>query len=84
MESVSVAQLKSELSRYLAAVKKGKELIVTSHQHPVARLMPMTKNAVDDLKIIPAKKPISSLKKIKGIKLGVDLVADLLADRRRR
>jgi len=84
MESVSVAQLKSELSRYLAAVKKGKELIVTSHQHPVARLVPIKKNAVDDLKIIPAKKPVSSLKKIKGIKLNVDLVADLLADRRRR
>ena len=37
-----------------------------------------------DLKIIPAKKPVSSVKKIKGLNLKVDLVADLLADMRRR
>ena len=83
MESVSVAALKNNLSGYLAAVKKGKELIITSHRHPVARLSPVTKTT-DDLKIIPAKKPVSSLRKIKGINLKFDLVADLLADRRRR
>jgi prevent-host-death family protein len=83
MESVSVAALKNNLSRYLAAVKKGKELIITSHRHPVARLLPVVKK-VDDLKIIPAKKRVSSLNRIKGIKLDVDLVAELLADRRRR
>jgi prevent-host-death family protein len=84
MESVSVATLKSNLSRYLAAVKKGKEIVVTSHRHPIARIVPPEKTLADDLKIIPAKKPISSLKKIKGIKLDIDLVAELLADRRRR
>jgi prevent-host-death family protein len=83
MESVSVATLKNHLSRYLAAVKKGKEVIITSHRHPVARLSPLEKTAAD-LKIISAKKPVSSLKKIKGINLKFDLVADLLADRRRR
>jgi prevent-host-death family protein len=83
MESVSVATLKSNLSRYLAAVKKGKELIITSHRHPVARLAPLEETEAD-LKIIPARKPISSLKNLKGVKLKVDLVADLLADRRRR
>lgn len=83
MESVSVATLKSNLSRYLASVKKGKELIITSHRHPVARLAPLEKTAAD-LKIIPAKKPVSSLKQIKGLNLKVDLLADLLADRRRR
>ncbi len=84
MESVSVATLKSNLSRYLAAVKKGKEVIITSHQHPIARLLPVETAMADDLRIIPAKKPVSSLKKIKGINLKFDLVADLLADRRRR
>lgn len=83
MESVSVATLKNHLSRYLAAVKKGKEVIITSHRHPVARLSPLEKTA-GDLKIISAKKSVSSLKKIKGINLKFDLVADLLADRRRR
>lgn len=83
MESVSVAALKNNLSGYLAAVKKGKEIVVTSHRHPIARIVPMEK-AVTDLKIIPAKKPVSTLRKIKGMNLQVDLLAELLADRRRR
>jgi prevent-host-death family protein len=83
MKSVSVATLKNNLSRYLATVKKGQELIITSHRHPVARLSPV-EEAVKDLKIIPAKKTVSSLRKIKGLNLQVDLLAELLADRRRR
>ena len=84
MESVSVATLKRNLSRYLAAVKGGKEIIVTSHGHAIARIVPTKKTFEDDLKIIPAKKPVSSLKKIKGVNVDVDLLAELLADRRRR
>ena len=83
MKSVSVAQLKSKLSHYLAAVKNGKEIVVTSHRHSIARIVPVEKSG-DDLQIIPAKKPVSSLKKIKGIKLPFDPVALLLEDRRRR
>ena len=83
MESVSVATLKSNLSQYLNAVKNGKELVVTSHRHPIARIVP-AENAAEDLKIIPAKKAVSSLKNIKGLNLKVDLLAELLADRRRR
>jgi prevent-host-death family protein len=84
MESVSVATLKTNLSRYLAAVQKGKEIVVTSHRHPIARIVPPQKSGADDLRIIPAKRPVSSLKKIKGLNLKVDLLAELLADRRRR
>ena len=84
MKVVSVATLKSNLSRYLAAAKNGKEIVVTSHRHPIARIVPPQRGPVDDLKIIPAKKPLSSLRKIKGLNLQVDLLADLLADRRRR
>jgi prevent-host-death family protein len=76
-------RVKGNRSRYLAAVKEGKEIVVTSHRHPVARIVPMEKTA-DDLQIIPAEKPGSTLKKIKGLNLEVDLLADLLADRRRR
>lgn len=83
MESVSVAKLKSKLSHYLNSVRQGGEIIVTSHQHPIARIGPMDK-APGDLQIIPAKKPASALKKIKGLNLDVDLLADLLADRQRR
>ena len=83
MKSVSVAQLKSKLSRYLSEVRNGKEIVVTSHRHSIARIVPVEEQ-VSDLKIMPARKPVSTLKKIKGVKLNVDLVADLLADRRRR
>jgi prevent-host-death family protein len=84
MKSVSVAELKSKLSYYLAAVKSGKEIVVTSHRHPIARIVSMQRDAVNDLQIIPARKPVSSLKKIKGIKLSFDPVEYLLEDRRRR
>lgn len=83
MESVSVAKLKSKLSRYLNAVKNGSEIIVTSHRHSIARIVPVEKIAAD-LQITPAKKPVSSLKKVKGIKLSFDPVEFLLEDRRRR
>jgi prevent-host-death family protein len=84
MKSVSVAELKSKLSQYLAAVKNGKEIVVTSHRHPIARIIPMETTAADDLQIIPARKPVSSLREIKGIKLSFDPVECLLEDRRRR
>ena len=83
MESVSVATLKSKLSQYLAAVKKGKEILITSHQHPIARLAPLEKRPAGP-EVTPPTKPISSLKKINGIKLKFDPVDYLLEDRRRR
>jgi prevent-host-death family protein len=83
MKSVSVAKLKSNLSQYLNAVKKGGEVVVTSHRHSIARIVPVEK-AATDLEIIPARKPVSSVRNLRGVKLKVDLVADLLADRRRR
>ena len=84
MRSVSVATLKNNLGRYLAAVRRGGEIVITSHRHPVARIVPAEKPLRDDLKIIPAKEPVSSLKRIKGMDLQVDLLPDLLADRRRQ
>jgi len=58
MERVSVATLKNNLSGYLAAVKEGREIVVTSHRHPIARIVPM-ENAASDLKIIPAKRELT-------------------------
>lgn len=84
MTTVSVAELKSRLSEHLAAVRKGREILVTSHRHPIARIVPLDKASAERLQVIPSKRPMSALKKIKGLNLKVDLVADLLADRRRR
>jgi prevent-host-death family protein len=84
MKTVSVAELKSKLSQYLAVAKNGHEVMVTSHRHPIAKIVPVEEAMVDDLEIIPAKKPASSLKKIKGMNLPFDPVEWLLEDRRRR
>jgi prevent-host-death family protein len=84
MERVSVATLKSKLSQYLEAVQKGQEIIVTSHQHPVARLLPLEKSPAAREIAAPAIRPISSLRKIKGTRLKFDPVEYLLEDRRRR
>ncbi len=81
--TTGVAELKSKLSHYLAMVQKGKQVIVTSHGHSIARLVPVESTG-SDLKIAPARRPVSTLKRIKGLKLKVDLVADLFADRRGR
>jgi prevent-host-death family protein len=85
MKTVNVAALKSGLSHYLATVRKGEEVVVTSHNHPVARLVPY-ENKPGRLEIIPATRPLSDIAKIKGIKLKkpFDPVADLRADRDRR
>lgn len=38
MRTVSVAELKAKLSEYLAAAKRGEEVIVTDRGRPVAKL----------------------------------------------
>ncbi len=84
MKSVSVASLKGNLSAYLDQVKKGEEIVVTSHRHPIARVVPLEATALAGLGIIPASQPVATLKKIRGVKLRFDPVVALLADRRRR
>ncbi|MEP6811316.1 MAG: type II toxin-antitoxin system prevent-host-death family antitoxin [Chthoniobacterales bacterium] len=84
MRSVSVASLKSNLSAHLEAVRGGQEILVTSHRHPIARVVPLERNENGGLGILPANKPVSSLKGVRGVKLNFDPVATLLADRRRR
>lgn len=41
MATAAVAQLKSTLSRCLARVKAGEELIVTERRKPIARIVPI-------------------------------------------
>ena len=83
MKTVNVATLKEKLSHYLGLVKKGEEVTVTSHRHPVARLMP-TSTPSDP--IIASTRPVKDVLKIKGIRRrrSVSAVDLLIADRRRR
>lgn len=41
MKSAGVAELKAHLSRYLASVKEGEEVMVTERGRPIARLVPL-------------------------------------------
>ena len=83
MNIVNVAMLKENLSYYLNLVKSGEEVVVTSHRHQVARILPLTTPSAE---IIEPTRPVKDLRKIKGVKLRrtVSGVKSLLDDRRRR
>jgi len=66
MNIVNVANLKEKLSHYLNLVKSGQEVVVTSHRHRVARIVPVTAPSAE---IVKPTRPVKDLHKIKGIKL---------------
>lgn len=83
MNIVSVAVLKEKLSYYLSLVKSGEEVVVTSHRHRVARILPASASSAE---IIEPTRPVRDLQKLKGIKpkRSVSSVKSLLDDRQRR
>ena len=83
MNIVDVAILKEKLSYYLNLVKSGEEVVVTSHRHQVARILPVTAPSAE---IIEPIRPVKDLRKIKGVKLRRtgSGVKSLMDDRRRR
>lgn len=83
MNIVNVAILKEKLSYYLNLVKSGEEVVVTSHRHRVARILPVTAALTE---IVQPTRPVKDLRKIKGIKSrrSVSGVKSLLDERRRR
>jgi prevent-host-death family protein len=83
MTEVNVATLKEKLSYYLGLVKKGQEIVVTSHRHRVARILPPSG---PDAQVTGPSRPVKDLRKIKGIKSrrSISAVQTLFEDRRRR
>ena len=83
MITVNVATLKEKLSHYLGLVKRGEEVIVTSHRHPVARLSP---TSTPNAQIVEPTRPVKDVLKIKGVhrRRSSSAVDMLIADRRRR
>jgi antitoxin (DNA-binding transcriptional repressor) of toxin-antitoxin stability system len=83
MSVVNVAVLKEKLSYYLSLVKSGEEIVVTSHRHRVARILPVTAPSAE---IVEPTRPVKDLKKIRGImpRRSASGVKSLLDDRRRR
>jgi antitoxin (DNA-binding transcriptional repressor) of toxin-antitoxin stability system len=83
MNVVNVAVLKEKLSYYLSLVKSGEEVVVTSHRHRVARILPVTAPSAE---IVEPTRPVKDLKKIRGItpRRSLSGVKALLDDRRHR
>lgn len=83
MNTVGVTTLKDKLSYYLSLVQNGREIVVTSHGHPVARILPA---AAPTARIIEPTRPVKDLLKIKGVKRrgSVSALDTLLSDRRYR
>jgi prevent-host-death family protein len=83
MNTVNIALLKEKLSYYLGLVKKGQEIVVTSHRHPVARILP---SDAPTARILEPSRPAKDLLKIRGVKRrrSVSAVETPLSDRRRR
>jgi len=48
MRSVNVAKLKDQLSKYLALVRHGGEVVVRDRNLPVAKLVPYSPESADD------------------------------------
>lgn len=83
MNIVNVATLKEKLSHYLNLVRAGEEVIVTSHRHEVARILPAS---APPTQIKEPSRPVKDLLRLKGVKLRrpTSAVRTLLEDRGRR
>ena len=85
MTTAKVSELKARLSAYLAEVRSGGEVLVYDRATPIARIVPFDAER-DDLDLIPASLPPSTLKRVKGVRprkrIDVDrLLAELRRDR---
>lgn len=45
MKTAAVAKLKASLSKYLAQVKGGEEILITERGKPVAKIVPLARDA---------------------------------------
>lgn len=43
MKKAAIAELKASLSRFLAGVKVGEEVLITERGRPIARIVPVTR-----------------------------------------
>lgn len=90
IQSVGVRELKDNLSRYLAAVRDGGEVVVTDHGHPIARVVPIEgKSSAERLaELIAAGEAEPARKRTRTVPRPVRLargatVSDLVSEQRR-
>lgn len=93
MQTVGVAKLKANLSRYLDQAKSGQEVVVTERGVPVAKLVPLRAAESRDsrrerlaraglLQLGSGRIPRALLKPPKGPRVGDSVLEALLEERR--
>ena len=84
MITVSTADLKARLGRFLALVQQGETIEVTSYRHPVAHIVSVASG--DDALITPPDTAKPNASELTGVTptREIDVVATLIADRSRR
>jgi len=87
-QSVNVATLKAELSRYLRLVQAGEQVVVLDHKMPVARIIPFERDLTVAFEVVHAKTSFADFFKMRGPKPEkkplVDSLQILLKDRSSR
>ncbi len=85
MKRVKIAELKDRLSRHLRAVERGAEIEVTDRDRPIARLVPVPRQA-PEVRIVPAKRPFAAVRdrRCRPARWPVSAADLLLEDRRKR
>lgn len=83
---VNIATLKSQLAKYLRMVRAGRQVIVTDHRQPVARIVPYESSP--PLETIKPKRSFEEVAKLRGMGSGdgqmVDSLALLMKERGKR
>ena len=83
---VGIRELRNHLSRYLAAVRAGQEIVVTDHGKACVRLIPLDQpRAIDRLIAEGVVTPAATAKRrlSEASVTGTPPVSDLVADQRR-
>lgn len=80
--TVAVAELKAHLSKYLKLARSGKEVVITDHKTPVAKILPFHSG----LGLISARQPPSRIHRHAALPATgeMDSLSLLMEDRGRR
>lgn len=67
---VNIANLRNDLAKYLNEVKAGREVIVTDHNEPVAKIVPLlpAQKSIDVSNWFKDHPPVRTKKRIEWVK----------------
>jgi prevent-host-death family protein len=84
MKQVRIAELKARLSEYLRAVRRGETIFVLDRDTPIAQIVPIReRHMLRVRKPAPGTPPPNRIRRLKPLKLDIDIVRILLEDRNR-